>query len=481
MKKYKQFINNEWVTPTADTYLEVINPATEAVEGYVSKGSKEDANKAIEAAHIAQKSWAKLSAIKRADYLLAFADALEEEAERLGELLAREQGKLHAHGIGEVKFTSRFIRYAAENARRIEGEILHSDFDDERIMIHRVPHGVVVGLITWNYPVALAGRKLGNALVTGNTMVMMPPLDAPMAVMEMGEIAKKVLPEGVLNFVTGEGPVMGNELVKHPLTRMITLTGGTPAGVQVAKAAADNLTVLSLELGGKTPYIVLEDADIDRAVRLAVTSGYGNCGQICTSTERVYVQESIYESFLEKMAEKVREIKVGSPFDETVTIGPKVNQREVDKCNRIVSGAIEQGARVVCGGNIPTGGIFDKGFWFNPTLLADVTHEMDIVRQETFGPIVTVTKVKDFDEALELANDCDYGLVGCLFTNDFKKIMRAVNEMEVGGLYINRNGGEQINGYHAGIKRSGLGGEDGKHGLELYTHKKAVYMNYHQE
>lgn len=478
MNKYQQFIDNKWTPSTNSEMIEVINPATEVIEGYVSMGSIEDADRAIQAAHTAQKKWAKLPAAKRADYLLAFADALEKEAERLGEMLAKEQGKLYAHGIGEVHGTCRFIRYAAESARRIEGEIFQSDFENEQILIQRVPYGVVVGLVTWNYPLALAGRKLGNALVTGNTMVLMPPLEAPMAVMELGEIAKKVLPEGVLNIVTGEGPVLGNALVKHPLTRMVTLTGGTPAGIQVAKAAAENLSVVSLELGGKTPYIVLEDADVDRAVRLAVMSGYGNCGQICTSTERIYVQESIYDTFIEKMAEKVKDIKVGSPFDETSTIGPKVSRKEVDKCDRIVSQAIEQGARVVCGGGIPKGGIFDKGFWFEPTLLADVTHEMDIVRQETFGPIVTVTKVKDFDEALALANDCDYGLVGSLFTNDYKKIMRAVNEMEVGGLYINRNGGEQINGYHAGIKLSGLGGEDGKHGLDLYSQKKAVYMNY---
>jgi len=478
MRKYQQFINNEWVDSTNKAFIEVINPANEAIEGYVSGGSEEDADKAIRSAHRAQKKWAKLPASKRAEYLLEFADALEKEDVRLGQLLANEQGKLYSHGIGEVHGTCRFIRYAAESARRIEGEVLHSDFESEQILIHRVPYGVVVGLVTWNYPLALAGRKLGNALVTGNTMVMMPPLDAPMAVLELGKIAQKVLPEGVFNIVTGEGPVLGNALVKHPLTRMVTLTGGTPAGIQVAKAAAENLSVVSLELGGKTPYIVLEDADIERAVNLAVMSGYGNAGQICTSTERVYVQDCIYETFIEKMAAKVKEIKVGDPFDETSTIGPKVNQKEVDKCERIVNGAIEQGARVVCGGGKPRGGIYDKGFWFQPTLLADVTHEMAIVRQETFGPIVTVTKVADFEEALALANDCDYGLVGCLFTNDYKKIMRAVNEMEVGGLYINRNGGEQINGYHAGIKLSGLGGEDGKHGLDLYSHKKAVYMNY---
>lgn len=478
MNKYQQFINNKWVDSTNSDYIEVINPATEEVEGYVSKGSEADAQAALEAASIAQKSWRKLSAAKRADYILAFADALEKEDKRLGKLLAKEQGKLHAHGIGEVHGTCRFLRYAAESARRIEGEVLNSDQDDEQLLIARVPYGVVVALVTWNYPLALAGRKMGNALVTGNTMVLMPPLDAPMAVLELGKIAQEVLPEGVLNIVTGEGPVLGNALVKNPLTSMVTLTGGTPAGVQVAKAAADNLAVVSLELGGKTPYIVLEDADIDRAVDLAVMSGYGNSGQICTSTERVYVQDSIYDTFVDKMTAKVKEIKLGDPFDETSTIGPKVNKKEVDKCDRIVSTAIAQGAKVVVGGNIPTGGIYDKGFWFEPTLLIDVTHDMDIVRQETFGPIVTITKVSDYDEALELANDCEFGLVGCLFTNDYKKIMRAIQEMEVGGLYINRNGGEQINGYHAGIKMSGLGGEDGKHGLELYSHKKAVYLNY---
>lgn len=478
MKQYKQFINNEWVLSTSETYIDIINPANETIVGQVSAGTSDDAQLAIQSANQAQKKWAKLSAAKRADYLLKLADALEKKAESLGDLLAKEQGKLYSHGIGEVHGTCRFIRYAAESARRIEGEILKSDQDSEQILIHRVPYGVVVGLVTWNYPLALAGRKLGNALVTGNTMVLMPPLDAPMAVLELGNIAKEVLPEGVLNIVTGEGPVMGNALVKHPLTRMVTLTGGTPAGIQVAKAAAENLAVVSLELGGKTPYIVLEDADIDRAVALAVMSGYGNCGQICTSTERIYVQASIHDEFVEKMAAKVKEIKVGDPYDETVTIGPKVNKKEVDKCHGIVSKAISQGAEVICGGYIPTGGVFDKGFWYLPTLLTGVTHQMDIVREETFGPIVTITKVADFDEALELANDCDYGLVGCLFTNDYKKIMRAVNEMEVGGLYINRNGGEQINGYHAGIKLSGLGGEDGKHGLDLYSHKKAVYMNY---
>jgi len=478
MKKYQQFINNNWIENNTGKYIEVINPTDESIVGYVSEGNREVVNQAIQAAHEAQKEWSKLSAVKRADYLLAFADELEKEDKRLGEILAKEQGKLYSHGIGEVHGTCNFIRYAAESARRIEGEIHDSGFNNERIYIHRVPYGVVVGLVTWNYPVALAGRKLGNALVTGNTMVLMPPLDAPMAVLELGKIAQRVLPKGVLNIVTGYGNVVGNELVKHPLTRLVTLTGGTPAGVQVAKAAADNLAVVSLELGGKTPYIVLEDADIDRAVDLAVMSGYGNCGQICTSTERIYVQESIYQTFIDKMEKKVKEIKVGDPFDETSTIGPKVNKKEVDKCNRIVSKAIQQGAKVVCGGGIPTGGIFDKGFWFEPTLLVDVTHDMDIVREETFGPIVTITKITDFEEGIALANDCEYGLVGSLFTNDYKKIMRAIDEIEVGGLYINRNGGEQINGYHAGIKMSGLGGEDGKHGLDLYSHKKAVYMNY---
>lgn len=478
MKAYKLFIDNEWVDASNGKTMEVINPADESVVATVPEGTEEDAATAIEAADKAQKSWAKLPATKRAEYLLSFAKELRKEDKRLGELLAKEQGKLYQHGIGEVHGTARFIEYAAENAWRIEGETVQSDMQDEQIMIQRIPHGVVVGLVTWNYPLALAGRKLGNALVTGNTIVLMPPVDAPLAVIELGKIAEKVLPKGVLNVVTGRGDVIGNALVTHPKTRMVTLTGGTPVGIAVAKAAAEDLTIVSLELGGKTPYIVMEDADVEKAVNLAAMSGYGNCGQICTSTERTYVHEDVYDAFVAGMLEKVKAVKVGDPFDPESVIGPKMNAKELEKCRSIVAEAKDQGATVLYGGQVLKGGIYDKGFWFSPTLITDVTHDMDIVRKETFGPIVTITKIKSFDEALALANDCEYGLVGCLFTNNYKRIMRAVNEMEVGGLYINRNGGERINGFHAGIKLSGLGGEDGKHGLDLYCHKKVVYMNY---
>jgi lactaldehyde dehydrogenase/glycolaldehyde dehydrogenase len=478
MKKYKLLIDNQWIESSNKENMDVLNPSDERIIGSVPMASKEDALKAIEVSSRAQKEWAKLSAKKRADYLVDLADAILEHKEKFAKLLTREQGKLLVDAYGEVDVTAEFIRYAAESARRMEGEILNSDRDNEQIMIQRVPYGVTVGLLTWNYPLALAGRKLGNALVTGNTMVLMPPLHAPMAVYELGELIADILPPGVINIVTGAGHIVGDSLVRHPATRLVSLTGSTPIGRLIAKAASENLSVLSLELGGKSPFIVMEDTDVKKAAEIAVASGYGNCGQICTSNERMYIHEAIYDEFMTYFVEGVKALKVGNPMDETTDVGPKMNRNEVDKIEALVEKAKEQGAKVLVGGSPLREGDFAIGFWFAPTVLEVDSNQNEIMKEETFGPVVAAMKVKSFDEALDYANDSDYGLSGYLFTDDMKKIMRAMRDLEVGELYVNRPNGELINGFHSGMKLSGIGGEDGKHGLELYSQKKTVYVNF---
>ncbi len=475
--EYKLFINGEFLS-SSDT-VEVISPFDEKILTRIQNGTKEDAIKALESAEIAQKEWAKLPAQTRGNYLRKLADELEKEKARFAEILSLEQGKTYKEALGEVDASTNFLRYAAESARRIEGEIITSEFENEQIWIQRVPFGVTVGILAWNFPLALACRKIGNALVCGNSMVVKPPTDTPIAVLELSELVNRVgIPKGVLNIITGPGRTVGDELVRNKITRLVTLTGSTGAGTQLYKAAAENITVLRLELGGKAPFIVMDDADIEKAAIAAVESKFVNCGQVCTCNERMYVHESIYDEFMEKFMAEAKKVKVGNPFDPNVTMGPKVNMAEIEKLESLVANAKKEGAQVSLGGNRLTEGEFAKGFWFEPTVITNCTNDMEIVHEEIFGPIVPVVKVNSFEQAIEFSNECEFGLSAYLFTSDMKKIMRAVNELEFGEVYVNRRNGELVNGFHNGYKKSGVGGEDGKHGLEGYLEKKTVYMNY---
>lgn len=477
--KYKMFINNEFITSSSQEVIEVINPTDESIVDYAPKGTRADVIKALESCKAAQFQWAKLPAQKRAEYINKLASLLEGKTAEYASLLTQEQGKTIADARGEVAGTVGFLRYAAESARRIEGNIMTSENEDEQIWIQRVPYGVSVGLLAWNYPLALAGRKLGNALVTGNTMVLMPPADTPLTVLKFGELVKEAgIPAGVVNIVSGEGGVVGDELVKNPITQLVTLTGSSEVGSILYRSASENVTALNLELGGKAPFIVLDDVDIDSVVDMAITSAFSNCGQICTCNERMYIQETIYDEFIQKFIAKAKALKLGNPMDENTFMGPKVNAREIENLQALVAKAKEQGANIECGGDIPKGGMFDKGYWFLPTVITGVTNDMEIMKKESFGPIVAAMPIKNLDEAIELANDIDVGLSGYIFTHDMRKIMQAVNELEVGEIYANRANGELLNGFHTGTKRSGIGGEDGKYGLEGYLQKKTVYLNY---
>jgi len=476
---YSFYIDGELQKSSSGETIDVISPIDESLLAKIQKGTKEDVIRSLVSAQKAQKSWAKLPAQTRGSYVRALADELEKHTEKFAKILCLEQGKTYKEAVGEVSASANFLRYAAESARRIEGEITTSEFQDEQIWIQRVPVGVTVGILAWNFPLALACRKIGNALVCGNSMVVKPPTETPLAVLELADLITSVgIPKGVLNIITGTGRVVGDELVRNEITRLVTLTGSTGAGTQLYKAAAENITILRLELGGNAPFIVLEDADLEKAAQAAVDSKFCNCGQVCTCNERMYVHEAIYDEFMELFLEKAKKVKVGNPFDPASTMGPKVNKQEIDKLQELVDSAKKQGATIALGGKKLTEGEFSKGFWFEPTIITNCTNDMDVVRQEIFGPIVPVVKITSFDEALEMANDCEYGLSAYLFTSDVKKIMRAVNELDFGEVYVNRQNGELVNGFHNGYKKSGVGGEDGKHGLEGYLEKKTVYMNY---
>ena len=478
VKKYRQFIGGEWVDSTDKKFIVVENPATEEIIAKVPAGSIEDASLALTSARAAQPAWEALPPVERGDLLRRLAHLVSENRDRLASVIVAEQGKPFEEARGEVDGTALYLTHAAEEARRITGDILPSDEPDEQIWIQRVAHGVVVALTAWNYPLALAARKMAPALVAGNTVVIKSHEETPLSALELAQLVQQAgFPEGVVNVVTGEGRTVGQTLVTHPITDLITMTGSTRAGMEIYKAAADGLKVVRLELGGKAPFIVAEDADIGAAVQAAVVSRFENCGQICICNERMYVHEKIYDEFMSLFLAAVARLEVGDPMGK-FDIGPKFNAAELNKITDMVDKARDAGAEILAGGAPLTGGIFDKGYWYPPTVIGNVNNDMDIMQEEVFGPVIPIMKVGDFDEALALANDSRYGLSAYVFTKDMKRLMRLSRELNFGEIYVNRPGGDAAHAFHGGYRHSGVGGEDGKYGLEGYFRKKTIYVNF---
>lgn len=398
--------------------------------------------------------------------------------ERLARIVIAEQGKPLAEARGEIEGAALYLSYAAEEARRVTGDIVPSDEPDEQIWIQKVAHGVVVALTAWNYPAALMCRKIGPALLAGNTVVVKAHEGTPISSFEIAQLAAEAgFPPGVLNVVSGEGEAIGQALVTHPYTRLVTLTGSVRAGKAIFHAAADDLKILRLELGGKAPFVVAEDADIAAAVNAAVQSRFENCGQICICNERMYVHEKIADEFTERFVKAVQALQVGDP-QELVDVGPKFSGAELDKVENMLTGAVAAGAEVLTGGKRLTEGMFARGHWLEPTVLGVNDNAMEIMQNEVFGPVVPIMRVGDFDEALRLANESRYGLSAYVFTRDMRRIMRLTRELKFGEIYVNKAGGDVVQAHHAGIRDSGLGGEDGKYGLEGYFQKKTMYVNY---
>jgi lactaldehyde dehydrogenase/glycolaldehyde dehydrogenase len=401
------------------------------------------------------------------------------DAERLAQIVVLEQGKPINEARGEVGGTSEFFEYFAEFARRIQGEILPSDFPGEQIWIQRVPIGVVGAIIPWNYPSALVSRKVAPALIAGDTIVLKPHELTPLSALEMARIFDEAgVPAGVVNIVTGAGATVGETISSSPDVNLITMTGSVPTGKRIMAAAAANVTPVSLELGGKAPFIVMADADIDLAVRSAVTSRYMNCGQVCICNERTLVQREVYDDFVQRFVAASAALRIGSPFDERTDLGPKVSREELEKVERYVQQAVADGAKLALGGHRPAKPPTPGGYWFSPTVLTGVDASMDVMRREIFGPVLPIVAFDRFDDALQIVNDSRYGLSAYLFTNDMPTIMRTVSDVGFGEVYVNRVGPESLQGFHGGYGESGLGGDDGAHGLEAYLRKKTVYLNY---
>ena len=477
MKQYELFINGEFVPNGDREMLDVINPATEEVISQVPKATKADVDAAVDAAFEAQKSWGKLPAIQRANYLLELAGLVRENRELFARTNTEEMGKPLAQSMDEAGWLGDYIQYFAAMARHIKGEIIPSDRPNENIFLYKMPIGVVAGIMPWNFPLFLIGRKVAPALIAGDTVVLKPSSDSPNGCYEFAKlVAKSSLPKGVINVVSGSGSVVGDALSGNPKVSLISMTGSTGAGKKIMKKAADNVTKVSLELGGKAPVIVMNDCKLDETVEHVYNSRIINSGQVCNAAERIYVQEGIADKFIEKIIARFQKATYGPGLGGDFDLGPMVNKAQQEHVDELVQSAIKEGAKVRCGGKKAT--VDGKGFYYEPTVVTDCTHDMTIMKEEIFGPVLPISTFKTLDEAIEKANDCVFGLTSSIYTQDFDVVMRALNEIKFGETYVNREHFEAFQGFHQGVRQSGLGGDDGEHGLDEFMETHICYVDY---
>ncbi|ASJ73693.1 aldehyde dehydrogenase [Granulosicoccus antarcticus] len=474
MRIDQNFVNNEFVVSSQAQTLPVYNPATEELVGQVQLATAEEAIEAVQFAAAAQKHWRKLTSVERAGYMHRLADALVARKQLIGQALADESGKSLEDACNEAVYAGDITRYHAEWARRIEGEIVPSDTPDETLLLQREPIGVIACLIPFNYPVYTLLRKIAPALITGNTVVVRPSNNTPGSAFEIAQaVLEAGIPAGVINILTMDHAI-AEQVCTHPAVGMITLTGSVGAGRKVLEYSQVNICKSSLELGGKSPAIVEADADLEKAAREIVASKTTNCGQLCTAIERVYVHEAVYERFVELLRTHMSARQYGDRSVEPGDMGPLINESSRLNIHQMVERAIDDGAKLEMGGFIPEG----PGHFYPPTMLTNCRQEMEIVQEEIFGPVLPVLKYSDADQALQLANDHQFGLASVVYTENYRTAMKLANNIEAGEVYVNRTPADPYQGYHAGWKRSGLGGDDGKHGMLDYTQTRLVVLNY---
>ena len=478
MKRYLNFVKGDFVAPCKGEFMSVTDPSTEEVISEVPRSCEADVVKAVDAASCARLEWSRMPSVERASHLRQLVALLKANQDRFAKADTQEQGKILSLSYGNLNFAITFIEYAAEWARRLEGEIVPSDSRGENILICQQPRGIVVGLTPWNFSIGIIGRKLGPALIAGNTIVIKPSSLTPNNAFDFAELVKDSgIPKGVINIISGEGSTIGKILTTHPKVDMVSLTGSVESGQEVMRNAALNLTRVSLELGGKAPAIVMDDADLELAVKDVVQSRlFGIAGQICNAAERVYVQEGIAQEFIGRLVEEIRKLRVGDPLRADVDMGPLVSKTALEKVSRMVSHAVEQGAMLAAGGRRPKD--LEKGFFYEPTVLTKCRQDMEIMQEEIFGPVLPIMTFASLEEAISLANDCQYGLASSIHTRSMRNALKAVNELEFGETYVNRAHMEAVQGFHAGWKKSGMGGEDGKHGVMEYLQSHVAYIKY---
>ncbi|WP_245184621.1 NAD-dependent succinate-semialdehyde dehydrogenase [Halomonas salinarum] len=466
----KAYINGQWCD--APTRFAVTNPATGDTIAEVADLDGDGARDAVAAADAAWPAWRKRSAKERSALLRRWFDAVMAHQEPLARLMTQEQGKPLAESMGEVAYGANFIEYYAEEAKRMAGETLPSHSDDKRLMVMRESIGVVAAITPWNFPLAMITRKVAPALAAGCTVVIKPAEATPLTALALAKLAEDVgLPAGVLNVVTASKPAeIGEVLTTDPRVRKVSFTGSTPVGKKLLEQCAGTVKKASMELGGNAPFIVFDDADLDAAVEGAIASKFRNSGQTCVCTNRLLVQDGVYDAFVEKLAARVSELRVGNGLEDGVSQGPLINKAAVEKVQSHVSDALEHGGRLICGGEPHSLG----GTFYQPTVIADVTPEMRVAREETFGPLAPVFRFTNDADAIAMANATEFGLAAYFYARDYARIWHVMEALEYGMVGINEGILSTELAPFGGIKESGLGREGSRHGLDDYTELKYV-------
>jgi len=471
--RQQSLIDGIWSDADSGQTLTVTNPSTGAALGTVPKMGAVETRRAIEAANRALPGWRALTAKQRANLLRRWFELVLEHQDDLARLMTLEQGKPLAEARGEIIYAASFIEWFAEEARRIYGDTIPGHQADKRLIVIKQPIGVTAAITPWNFPAAMITRKAGPALAAGCTMVVKPAAQTPYSALALAELALRAgIPAGVFSVVTGSAGEVGGELTGNPIVRKLSFTGSTEVGRQLMAECAKDIKKVSLELGGNAPFIVFDDADLDKAVQGALISKYRNNGQTCVCANRLYVQEGVYDVFIEKLKTAVAALKVGDGLDDGVTTGPLIDYRAVAKVCEHIDDALAKGARVVLGGKAHALG----GNFFEPTILADVPNHALVARDETFGPLAPVFRFGNEQDVIALANDTEFGLASYFYSRDLSRIFRVAEALEYGMVGINTGLISTEIAPFGGIKASGLGREGSKYGIEDYLEIKYLCL-----
>jgi acyl-CoA reductase-like NAD-dependent aldehyde dehydrogenase len=471
----KMWIGGEWRDSASGAVIEVVNPATEEVLDTVPAGTPADMDRAVSAAKEAYASWRQVTAVERANMMHEAAAKMRSHFEELARLLTLEEGKPLPENEEELDWSLNTVDYYAELGRHVRGHVIPSPDAGQLSLVLKEPYGVVGCIVPWNYPVLLLAWKIAPALAAGNTIVIKPPSQAPLTILRMMEAAFDHFPQGVINVVSGRGADIGDALVTHPDVPVIAFTGSTAVGQHIAHLVAGRMKKLHLELGGKDPFVIADDAPIEAAIEAVSYAALINAGQVCTSTERVYVPRTTLPGFAEALAERVSRLRLGPGIEATTDVGPMIGESDRAFVEAHIEDAVAKGAKVLVGGGRPAH--LAKGYFLEPAVLIDVDHSMRIMREETFGPTIPIMAYDSFDEAIALANDTEYGLGACLYTRDARKALRFYEQVRAGTIWINDPLTDNYAGPFGGMKMSGIGRELGIEGLEEFWQTKHVHWD----
>jgi len=470
--RQQAYINGEWLDADNGQTIKVTNPATGEVIGTVPKMGTAETRRAIEAADKALPAWRALTAKERSVKLRRWFELMIENQDDLARLMTTEQGKPLAEAKGEIAYAASFIEWFAEEAKRVYGDTIPGHQPDKRLIVIKQPIGVTAAITPWNFPAAMITRKAGPALAAGCTMVLKPASQTPYSALALVELAHRAgIPAGVLSVVTGSAGEVGGELTGNSLVRKLSFTGSTEIGRQLMEECAKDIKKVSLELGGNAPFIVFDDADLDKAVEGAIISKYRNNGQTCVCANRIYVQDGVYDAFAQKLAAAVAKLKIGNGLEEGTTTGPLIDGKAVAKVQEHIEDAVGKGAKVLSGGKII------EGNFFEPTILVDVPKTAAVAKEETFGPLAPLFRFKDEAEVIAMSNDTEFGLASYFYARDMSRVFRVAEALEYGMVGINTGLISNEVAPFGGIKASGLGREGSKYGIEDYLEIKYLCIS----